>query len=347
MIYNWVKICQKNGWDFKVFTTLAIYEQVVKDIEITKEQIYIIEKVNLTEIIKATLQLNHFEKVVVTSLQNYYFYYLPIILIRSKLILTIHNVNTWFIGRNLSSIKSIIKHIIRKLWLRRSNAYIVNSQNMSVYISDNNLTTEPVGVVPFSLRSLVAVERALYIKTIVYPGLVSKKRKSYDYFIQLCKDFPNITFILLGKLVIEEGGDEIESEIINNKLNNVIYYHHFVENDEFRKQIKNASLIFSFVNTNYINQGVPEVYGRTKDSGISYLMAEYGIPLIVNKGFKNFDCLDKGTLYYTDYNELKAFINYYSGKKSLEGLSESVIIGRQALELDNISDTIFKFIEEI
>jgi hypothetical protein len=48
------------------------------------------------------------------------------LLVRSKLLLTIHNLNTWFFSTNFSSIKAIVKYIVRKLWLKKASALIVN-----------------------------------------------------------------------------------------------------------------------------------------------------------------------------------------------------------------------------
>ncbi|HBY86120.1 MAG TPA: hypothetical protein DEO86_09615 [Colwellia sp.] len=352
MIYNWVEICKKNDWDFEIFTTKDIYKQVSSDIEVVDGQLHLLKKISLVEVIKATVNLRKCDVIVITSLQSYFLHYLPLLFLRSKFLLTIHNLNTWFVGKDFSSFKGIVKYVVRRLFLKKIKALTVNSENMKKYLDDKQFTSKLVSIVPFSLRqqsscSLIANKNTQALN-IVYPGMVSKKRKCYKDFLMLAKKNPDITFTLLGRLIIKEGGDEIEAEINDNNLKNVVYYKAFVEQEEFDKVMNSASALFSVVNVDYNHQGITEVYGETKDSGISYLMAEFAVPLIVNSDFCNFSCLNQGTFYFNNSVELDDIISRFkSSNDFLKEITNKILKSRTSLNINNVAREISGMIEKI
>lgn len=352
MIHNWIQICKQNSWDFEVYTTKEIYQQVENEVEVKDEQLYFFETLTIIEIIKATPRLRQCNVIVITSLQNYFFHYLPLLFLRNKFLLTIHNLNTWFKGGGRTSAKAFLKFIVRNLWLKKTDAIIVNSENMKKYFDKNIISSKTVSIVPFSLRQrqshLLASKNNIESLSIVYPGMVSKKRKCYKYFLSLAKKNPDITFTLLGRLIEHEGGDEIENEIKVNDLKNVIYYKSFVKQAEFNQVMESASALFSTVNVNYDHQGVAEIYGRTKDSGISYLMAEFAVPLIVNSDFNNLTCLNEGTFYFSNYEELEQIVSQFkSGREFIGNTVKDILNGRKALDLKDVSQSMLHLIENL
>jgi hypothetical protein len=352
MIYNWVEICKENGWGFKVYTTSEIYDQISQHLSLRREEIHIIKNINFFEILKVTWEMKSFDFLMVTSLQNNFLYYLIILFSKTKIVLTIHNLNTWFVYRNISSIKGAVKHIVRVFWKIRVHGYIVNSQNMVDYISHHHLTKKYYEYIPFSLRyipvSALDQKDKEHSLTITYPGMVSKNRKKYDYFLRLAFDFPNIKFILLGKLNLKEGGSDIKREILNLSLKNVTYYEVFVDESEFDTILRGTDVLFSFVNVNYDNQGVQEVYGKTKDSGVSYLMSEYGLPLLVNNDFKNLSYLDAATLYYSCYEELrKKLVVIMSQRCVYTSLRRKIFKERREQNISTVAARVSVFLKKI
>lgn len=308
MIYNWFHMCRENGWQFKLFTTKEIFNVVCEDIDLRESEVFIFERMSYFEFYRASKSLSLFDVAILTSLQSYFFHYLVLLLSKVKFVVTIHNLNAWFSIGSQVTFRGRVKAVIRSAWKKRSSAYVVNSQNMFDYASFNQFTTKNIEVIPFSLRqkSLEWLKNSDESSgfTIVYPGMVSLKRKNYDLFLRLAKDNPSISFVLLGKLVDNEGGQEVVKKIDSSGLLNVVTYDRYVSQEEFDTVMRRADLIFSSVNVDYCYDGVSEKYGETKDSGISYLMLEYALPLIVNSGFRNFKSLDVATLYYDDYDIL-------------------------------------------
>ena len=59
------------------------------------------------------------------------------------------------------------------------------------------------------------------------------------------------------------------------KISNIKLYNHYVDNKIFQKVIKKSHLLFSDIRVKYSSSDIYEVYGVSKDSGISYLMNEF------------------------------------------------------------------------
>ncbi len=72
----------------------------------------------------------------------------------------------------------------------------------------------------------------------------------------------------------------------------------------FNKVLENTNLLFSDRKVNYQSSDISEVYGKSKDSGISYLMNEFSLPCLLNSDFTNFIELNRGSLYFNNYDKL-------------------------------------------
>lgn len=308
MISNWVKVCRANNWDLKIFTSKEIYEQLDGSVNINKSEIHILKKPSFMEFYKTLGEVNSCDFTVITSLQSYFLHYLVLLFANTKYILTTHNINTWFTPKAGKSIKTLLKYFVRFCFKLKVKGFLVNSKNMLNYVSGKIEIKKPITYLPFSLKTMheecTLVEEEPKNYSVVYPGMVSVKRKDYQLFLELAANFPDVSFILLGKTIYSEGAGDVVNQIQENQLKNVIYYDDFVSQEEFSQVMKQSHIIFSYINVNYNNDGVTEIYGTSKDSGVSYLMTEYCLPLFINNPFKNFTHLNEGTLYYDNYNQL-------------------------------------------
>ena len=100
------------------------------------------------------------------------------------------------------------------------------------------------------------------------------------------------------------------------KISNIKLYEEYIEIDEFQKVMQNSNLLFTDLNTNYKSSYISEVYGISKDSGISYLMCEFNLPCLLNGDFNNFEELNSGSLYFNSLNEMSK--KYYKIKNDIE-----------------------------
>lgn len=352
MIYNWVSICHKNGWDFLIITTEDIFDQVKADISVSSANVYFLRKYSVVEFFKALLKTYGADYLVVTSLQNYFLHYLILLFCPCKILLTVHNVNTWFGKHWVKTINGTLKKFVRYAWRVRTTRYIVNSESMKDSLIHLGVCEQLLTVVPFAMRHCelgkLNIDKPSKALSVVYPGMVSVYRKDYNFFLKLAQEYPLVNFILLGKLNFNEGAAEVVNYITSNNIENVQVFESFVDQITFDKIMKESDILFSYININYCMQGIGELYGKTKDSGISYLMAEYALPLIVNSDFENFQHLKPFTRYYSSYNSLLEIFNTLIADSKLKvKIRKEIVSARDLSSIINVSNSIRSFLVNI
>ncbi|WP_064791772.1 hypothetical protein [Shewanella woodyi] len=352
MIYNWVKICQENEWHLQIVTTNEIYNQVKGDIDVDIDCVHFLRDYSVKEFLIALLKSRKADFLIITSLQNYFLHYIFLLLSPCKVLLTVHNINTWFSHKKIWNYKSILKDIVRFAWKKKASNFIVNSDSMKNTLLNMGYNESSFLVVPFAMRHVPTAQLnfcdASKRLSVVYPGMVSTKRKDYNFFLKLAHDFPTVDFILLGKLNFNEGALEVKEYIVNNKMKNVKLFEGFVEQAIFDKVMKESDLLFSYVNVDCNLQGIEERYGFTKDSGISYLMAEYALPLLVNSDFNNFRYLNLATQYYSCYSTLhQTFERLITDRNLRISLRNSIVHSRKQSSIRNVSSSVSMFLRGI
>jgi hypothetical protein len=306
MIYNWVRIADINNWAITLYCTQEIYDNVKDEIAGLKHCAIIQDCSTFTFLrrIRRDAKSGAVDKVVFLTLQSHYLPFLFLPLDGFTYGITVHNANVWFKSNVIRKWTDILKRYFRFRMKSSASFFVVNSQNMKEYVEDNFHESRPVYVVPFSLRRSPEARPILSEKLrVVYPGTINKNRKTYDKFIQLAMDFPDDEFVLLGAA---SSGSDVVSRAA--QLPNIKTFEGFLSIEEFNAEIAKAHLLFSEIITDYNGDDMREVYGVTKDSGVSYLMAEFGIPALLNASFHNFKTLNGATVYYEDYDDL--FVKY-------------------------------------
>lgn len=352
MIYNWVRICNVNEWKCIIYTTEEIYKEVECDLIGFDYETCLIENISTLGMLKIRRSIVSNNYVVITSLQNYFIHYILLYVKRVRFILTIHNLNIWFLPGRRENLKSRLKGIIRSIWLNIAEAVILNSNNMLTYYERNDLSKKSCLVVPFSMRQMdvsdLTVKGIEEPLTVVYPGMVSKVRKDYSLFFHLATNNPNVRFILLGKIVKNEGGEELLNEIKSKSIKNIIYYEDYVDQFEFSRVMCSSDIIYSDINIKSINQGTEERYGVTKDSGVSYLMLEYCLPLLVNDEFNNFAYLDEVTYKYSTLLEADNLIKKFENdRECIIQLKKRVISLREHNSVDRVAANVSTFLGKL
>jgi hypothetical protein len=305
MIYNWIKIANLNKWKITLFTTIDIFNFVKSELKSLKYNVVLKDTNSLFFQIKLNniVKKKKIKKIIYLTICNYFF--LSFASFKSaNLGITIHNANLWF-GKNKSEkLKYYIRRLIIDNLKKHSSFFLVNSQNMKNYIDKNFPQKKPTHVMPFSLRK----NKQNYIKinklyTVVYPGSINYKRRKYQKFIKLAKSNPKDKFIVLGSIANNKKNYFIYNQL--NKVKNIITFNRYLDNKEFIQIIKKSHVLFCDLQTKYRSSGNFEVYGKSKDSGISYLMNEFNMPSLLNKEFSNLYELKDGSLYFKNFTMLK------------------------------------------
>lgn len=317
MIFNWVNIANYNKWEISLFLSKEIYENVQPELEGLKYNLYIKDTNSFIYHfkIKKIIKYQNIDKLIFLTICNY----LSFLFISFKSInfgISVHNANTWFNGLVVKNFKHyLIRFIINKL-KNEAKFFIVNSRNIKIFLNRNSLTSKNIYVIPFSLRrkKIEFMCNKLSCFTVVYPGSINNERRKYESFMKLAKLNPKDKFIVLGSY----RNNKIDINLFNQmkKISNIKLYENYIELDDFKKVMLNANLLFADLNTNYKSSYISEVYGVSKDSGISYLMSEFNLPCLLNSDFNNFEELNSGSLYFNSSNEM--FEKYYKIKNDIE-----------------------------
>jgi hypothetical protein len=306
MIKNWIKIAEINNWKLVIFTSEECKSKLLK-LDSKTIELKTFSSSSIKSFIDIIKFLKSSDMLVVNSMYLNYHFYIALFTFHRNSYFSIHNVNKWFFSAptNDNLVKKIIKSCVFKIIYRLAAGVFVNSDNMKAHIRKYDLKKR-VEILPFSLSLKEKKYPDIRNLTIVYPGIVSQQRKRYGNFLKAATLFPDIKFILLGKLL--DDTDFIADYIDVKKLDNVIYFPEYVEQEEFDLYMNECNLLFSDINVKYGD----EIYGQSKDSGVSYLMAEYCIPLLVNKDFNNLYHLHPNTLYFDDFDDIIQVIDSFS-----------------------------------
>jgi hypothetical protein len=227
------------------------------------------------------------EHVILNSIQTHFFIFLFSILFKKcKLTLCIHNANAWQGITSGPILKRLIKKFCRSFILKRIDTLVFCSQ--SVLDSFTALPKLNKIVIPFQLSpGKLENHHGISVKkvVVVYPGMISTKRKNYFDIINAFKELNDqYELHLLGKPVLAEGGAEILA--LCKGESNITTYHDFIPVNTFDEIMNSCDFIITDLgNGQFERYDYTEQYGRTKDSGVSHLVAKHHKPLILNHEF--------------------------------------------------------------
>lgn len=351
MLANWEMLAADNNWELLYFVGKELQAEARTRVSIKRSKFIVSRKSLLGTIGKVDI-------VVLNTAQSNFLLLIVIAFLAKRLVITLHNINRWFesfsdslkfrekFKKNILFffVRKVLLYVFKKVMLVQCDGIILNSKNMQDYLNKNYLFSKPQVVIPFSLKQRkVQVDNVFSspIK-IVFPGQVDCSRKSYDFFLKLAEDYPKVEFVLLGRLKLNNETQRMIKYIEGCGLENVKIYREYVCQAEFDNEMESAHLLFSYVNVHYRN----EIYGLSKDSGVSYLMSEYAIPLLVNEDFKNIDELNSATLYYnSNYSKLCEKVDLLiSDRKLYKRLRRCVLTGRKKIGAEVVSSRVSKFV---
>ena len=142
--------------------------------------------------------------------------------------------------------------------------------------------------------------------------MISDKRRNYSELLKSLDNYyskypySKINLILLGKLV-PKNDNYIEKYYnkINNKYGEKIkYWTCFIDQKEFDKEILNSDIILSNVYPTKKIKGISEMYGISKETGISYVLYKYAKPGLVPLFQKILNGFDSQLIKYKSYFDL-------------------------------------------
>lgn len=208
-----------------------------------------------------------------------------------KSLLTIHNVHKWL--KRPTALFSLSNFLI-KMVVNRIKGLIVISPNLFDYVQQKNLYSGLLFYVPFSLPNkspqLLPFDDLIRI---VAPGSVNVERRNYRSYLIGLRNYAlsdnsqiKIQLVLLGKIekLSEEELDLIKQINLSTKAE-VITWETYLTNSSFQEEIEKSHFLLGNLKMNYNEKRVGEIYGRTKESGVLFLMIKYQKPTLLPSSY--------------------------------------------------------------
>jgi hypothetical protein len=266
----------------------------------------------------------------------------------NKFIYIIHNCNKYYQCNFCLNYKEIVNNISKKIFLKKIDSFLVMGPNIKEYILANK-ETRPVFFFPFDFddKKYEKEKEDNSFISIVIPGMVDSKRRNYKSLMRILDNYyeknPNskIQITFLGKIVTENS--EFVANI-SNKINmkygkKIIYHRNYIPLRDFEKVLIDADYILSnvYVFNKYTDR--IEIYGTTKESGISFTIYKYEKVGIVPEAQRILTGFNSQLINYRNYNDLFIILenieNGYFNYKNMKGKArENKIVFNNEIQVE-------------
>jgi len=225
--------------------------------------------------------------------------------------------------------------------------YGVAGENMQNYCK-NELGAKNVTLIPFRYADFnpsVDLPDEFYKQgtpiRMVVPGMLSRRRNYLELLKAVCREElkGKVELILLGKPDGEHGHEIISrARELSNQGYSVRYWSHFIPNDVFDAEIKNAHILFSYFETTYpTNNGQLEVYGVSKETGIASLMLNKAKVGLLPNEFNQMETIKCQTLTYKSMNDLAGILaSIYDGTIDVGPKISRAVSNAESMDLMHI-----------
>lgn len=309
--YNWnIKQENQSVFNYLKFVKKDSYEKKI-------DYIYI-----------GTLQKNYFEYVLYLSFN------------KTKNIISIHNINSWFEKNYKKTIKNIIKKKLKKICLNCSSGINLYGENMKKYLLEKFNYKKKITQIPFSIFELDKVENKIISENkikFVIPGGIDLERRNYEIILkvmaELSEKYNNISLILLGKVK-----SETEKELIKKYENlkyNLEYFEEYISEDFFEKKMFESDVIIAPTVFEFEFEGNLEYYGTTKESGATFAFAKYSKPGIIPEYIKIYKGQETSIIQYKNKFDLLEKIEFIlKNEKVLEEMKKEAFKNSNIFSLE-------------
>lgn len=250
----------------------------------------------------------------------------------------IHNANKWFYLKNAKGLRAILKNYFKERYISQFDAYVVMGPNLKEYLGAVGVK-KPIFVLPFDKGNINEETSGITnsIK-ITIPGMIDQSRRDYLGLLNTVSKYyemnlkSKIKICLLGRIVGTEA-QKLEHTInhINEQHGDrIVFWSAFIPDDEFERQLSSSDLLLSNLKVIKSSDDCNEVYGITKETGISYAIAKYAKPAIVPYLHQILFSLDSQLLKYRNHESLVGiFEELDSGKIDLIALKANALANRE------------------
>ncbi len=241
---------------------------------------------------------------------------------RMKLLVNVHELNSFFKPTFGFNIKLNLRSISKKVLATVTDAYMVNDRGMKSYIGQHRLTGKPCFVIspvyykgtnpPFNADKFI----------VVIAGTVDLRRRDYLLALNAWKNFVKeqgtaSELILAG--IVNNYGLAVKTKLNDDTLlkQTVKIFDHEIPETEFQRIITDATVLLSPLRVSTsVSGNATEEYGVTKTSGNLYDAIRYAKPYLVPDFLIVPEEIRSSTIKFEDENDLKIIFKKLSTESS-------------------------------
>lgn len=236
---------------------------------------------------------------------------------RANLVLTIHNIHSFFKVTETKSLRDFLKQKARRLALSkcRLNVYSNNLKECLLhYIPEARPFQLPYRV--FSPEARLDKTNAPQQFRIVIPGTVDADRRDYSFVLEVAQRLSHLSFIRIILLGRPYGARAVSlMKAFGEMKDSVICYPDFVDEREFEQQMQNADMVWGPLTKYYSAKEAVEEYGISKETGITFAMIRYVLPGLFPSDVSVMDEIKTSVRFYNNADSLVALITELSMNK--------------------------------
>jgi hypothetical protein len=196
---------------------------------------------------------------------------------------TIHNINTWLRPPVTFNTKALGYYYYRRKIIAKTSAIIVQEELFIDYVKQNTSYKKPVFALPHTLKEK-EIPAAINSKlTIAIPGAVDGHRRNYGFAVSAiknaCLSNSNLRFIIIGD-IIGPIGEAIFAQLkeLQKQGCDISQVYDASSNKLFDEQMSACDIVFLPLKVETKYEGIEEIYGRSKVTGVLYDLMRFQKP---------------------------------------------------------------------
>ncbi|MFN7013964.1 MAG: hypothetical protein ACK4ON_06820, partial [Bacteroidia bacterium] len=184
---------------------------------------------------------------------------------------------------------------------------------------------------------------------VAIPGGIDGHRRDIDMVLRIIEKLnnKNIEFNFIGNILGIPGEKTLQKiNLLKQSGYNLNHYYDETDNRLFEKKMSESDIILSPLNvfTNY--EGIKEVYGLTKSTGVVFDMMRFEKPGIVPVELNTNKNIESSILKYKNEDDLiNIIINLYNNPAYLQKLTDNAINNAKHFKKENLVERILQELE--
>lgn len=291
MVYVWHRVLADPKNNIHFFVNQNIANKIVKAGLSSNEYKAVIEDdfQNIDEFFNACLihiQKYNINTIILNTVDVHYkSTWLFVKQLNIPVFITIHNINTWLNPPFTLNKKALSYYYYRKKMVSKTTGVILQEELFIDYVKNNTNYKKPVFAFPYTFNEKQTPFPGNSKLVVAIPGAIDGHRRDNDFSLSVIEKInaktKNVRFIFLGN-ISGHLGEKIYAKMQKLKQQGCDIDHFYDKNSNavFDEQMSLCDIVFLplIVETKY--EGITEIYGKTKATGVLYDLMRFQKPCI-------------------------------------------------------------------